>query len=52
MELAEHVDQIVLFSGDGDFCRLVEAVQRRPAASCAIHRSQIFLPLYELAADH
>jgi uncharacterized LabA/DUF88 family protein len=29
MELAEHVDQIVLFSGDGDFCSLVEAVQRR-----------------------
>jgi uncharacterized LabA/DUF88 family protein len=29
MELAEHVDQIVLFSGDGDFRRLVEAVQRR-----------------------
>jgi NYN domain len=50
MELTEHVDQIVLFSGDGDFCRLVEAVQRRP--DCAIHRSQIFLPLYELAADH
>src|SRR5665811_710456 len=29
MELAEHVDQIVLFSGDGDFGSLVEAVQRR-----------------------
>jgi uncharacterized LabA/DUF88 family protein len=29
MELAEHVDQIVLFSGDGDFRPLVEAVQRR-----------------------
>lgn len=29
MELAEHVDHIVLFSGDGDFRRLVEAVQRR-----------------------
>jgi uncharacterized LabA/DUF88 family protein len=29
MELAQHVDQIVLFSGDGDFCPLVEAVQRR-----------------------
>jgi uncharacterized LabA/DUF88 family protein len=31
MELAEHVDQIVLFSGDGDFRSLVEAVQRRGA---------------------
>ena len=29
MELAEHLDQIVLFSGDGDFRSLVEAVQRR-----------------------
>jgi uncharacterized LabA/DUF88 family protein len=29
MELAERVDQIVLFSGDGDFRALVEAVQRR-----------------------
>jgi uncharacterized LabA/DUF88 family protein len=27
--LARHVDQIVLFSGDGDFCSLVEALQRR-----------------------
>jgi uncharacterized LabA/DUF88 family protein len=29
MELAEHVDEIVLFSGDGNFRSLVEAVQRR-----------------------
>jgi uncharacterized LabA/DUF88 family protein len=29
MELAKYVDQIVLFSGDGDFCSLVQAVQRR-----------------------
>ena len=29
MELAGHVDQIVLFSGYGDFRSLVEAVQRR-----------------------
>lgn len=29
MGLADHVDHIVLFSGDGDFRRLVEAVQRR-----------------------
>ena len=29
MELAEHVDQIVLFSGDGDFRSLVEAIQRK-----------------------
>jgi uncharacterized LabA/DUF88 family protein len=29
MELAEQIDQMVLFSGDGDFRSLVEAVQRR-----------------------
>lgn len=29
MEMAEHADHMVLFSGDGDFRRLVEAVQRR-----------------------
>jgi uncharacterized LabA/DUF88 family protein len=29
MDIAAHVDQIVLFSGDGDFRSLVEAVQRR-----------------------
>ncbi len=29
MEIAEHVDQMVLFSGDGDFRSLVEAMQRR-----------------------
>jgi uncharacterized LabA/DUF88 family protein len=29
MEAAEHCDHIVLFSGDGDFRRLVEALQRR-----------------------
>jgi uncharacterized LabA/DUF88 family protein len=29
MGLAEHIDEMVLFSGDGDFRSLVEAVQRR-----------------------
>ena len=29
MELSEHLDHIVLFSGDGDFRSLVEAMQRR-----------------------
>ncbi|MFQ6017722.1 MAG: NYN domain-containing protein [Kiloniellaceae bacterium] len=29
MEMAPHVDHIVLFSGDGDFRRLVEAIQRK-----------------------
>jgi len=29
MEMADRVDHIILFSGDGDFRRLVEAVQRK-----------------------
>ncbi len=29
MELADHVDHIVLFSGDGDFRRLLESVQKK-----------------------
>jgi uncharacterized LabA/DUF88 family protein len=29
MELAQHIDEMMLFSGDGDFRSLVEAVQRR-----------------------
>jgi uncharacterized LabA/DUF88 family protein len=29
MELAGHADHMVLFSGDGDFRRVIEAVQRR-----------------------
>lgn len=29
MEISDHVDHIMLFSGDGDFRRLIEAVQRK-----------------------
>src|SRR6476661_1211124 len=29
LEIANQVDSIMLFSGDGDFCSLLEAVQRR-----------------------
>jgi uncharacterized LabA/DUF88 family protein len=29
MEMADRLDHVVLFSGDGDFRRLVEAVQRK-----------------------
>ncbi|MFZ5720959.1 MAG: NYN domain-containing protein [Pseudomonadota bacterium] len=31
MEMADHADHMVLFSGDGDFRKLVEAVQRKGA---------------------
>jgi uncharacterized LabA/DUF88 family protein len=29
MEMSEHIDHVVLFSGDGDFRSLVEAIQRK-----------------------
>lgn len=29
LELADHIDRMVLFSGDGDFCALLAAMQRR-----------------------
>lgn len=29
MEMAQHVGHVVLFSGDGDFCAVVQAIQRR-----------------------
>ena len=29
MEMAPHLDHVVLFSGDGDFRRLIEAIQRK-----------------------
>ncbi|MBI1239294.1 MAG: NYN domain-containing protein [Alphaproteobacteria bacterium] len=29
MEMADHVDHLIIFSGDGDFRRLVEALQRK-----------------------
>jgi uncharacterized LabA/DUF88 family protein len=42
MELSDRVDHIVLFSGDGDFRRLVEAVQRKGCrvTVCSTVRSQ------------
>src|SRR5258705_8486608 len=36
MELAQHIDQMVLFSGDGDFRSLVESVQRRGVRVTAV----------------
>ncbi|WP_308915473.1 NYN domain-containing protein [Jannaschia sp. LMIT008] len=42
MEAAEHVDHIVLFSGDGDFKPLVQGLQRRGVrvSVCSTIRSQ------------
>ncbi|MEH2489745.1 LabA-like NYN domain-containing protein [Bradyrhizobium sp. AZCC 2230] len=63
MELAKHVNQIVLFSGDGDFRPLVEAVQRRGVKATVVstissrppmiadelrRRADVFLDLAEL----
>jgi len=42
MEMSERVDHIVIFSGDGDFRKLVEAVQRkgRRVSVCSTIRTQ------------
>ncbi len=64
MEMAQYLDHIVLFSGDGDFRRLVEAVQRKgvrvtvvstirsapPMVADELRRqADVFLELQELA---
>jgi uncharacterized LabA/DUF88 family protein len=36
LEIAPHVDHVVLFSGDGDFRRLIEAVQRKGVRVTAV----------------
>ena len=66
MEMAQHLDHVVLFSGDGDFRRLVEAVQRKgvrvtvvstlrsspPMVSDDLRRqADVFVELQELAAQ-
>jgi uncharacterized LabA/DUF88 family protein len=45
MELADHVDHIVLFSGDGDFRSLVEAVQRRGVRVTVVSTISSQLPI-------
>ena len=45
MGLAEHVDHMVLFSGDGDFRRLVEAVQRRGVRVTVISSTKTSPPM-------
>lgn len=66
MEMTDSVDHIVIFSGDGDFRRLVEAVQRRgrrvsivstiksqpPMVADELRRqADVFVELDDLAAD-
>ena len=41
LEMAEQLDHVVLFSGDGDFRRLVEAVQRKGAARLGGQHHQV-----------
>ena len=67
LEMAPHLDHAILFSGDGDFRRLVEAVQRRgvrvtvvstirsspPMVSDDLRRqADSFIELQELAPQH
>ena len=45
MEMAERLDHIVLFSGDGDFRRLVEAVQRKGVRVTVVRPSRSQPPM-------
>lgn len=45
MEMAGRVDHIVLFSGDGDFRRLVEAVQRKGVRVSVVSTFRISPPM-------
>src|SRR5919205_649314 len=45
MELAGHIDQMVLFSGDGDFRSLVEAMQRRGVGETGVSRGSTQPPM-------
>jgi uncharacterized LabA/DUF88 family protein len=40
MEMSEHIDEMVLFSGDGDFRSLVEAIQRRGVRVTVVSTTQ------------
>ncbi|MET0545462.1 MAG: NYN domain-containing protein [Caulobacterales bacterium] len=66
LEMAPHIDHAVLFSGDGDFRRLVEAVQRKgvrvsvvstlratpPVLADELRRqADVFIDLADLAPD-
>jgi uncharacterized LabA/DUF88 family protein len=65
MEMADKIDHAVLFSGDGDFRRLVEAVQRRGVRASVVstvrtqppmiadelrRQADMFIDLFDLAA--
>jgi uncharacterized LabA/DUF88 family protein len=45
MELAEHVDEVILFSGDGDFRSLVKAIQRRGVRVTVVSTIQTAPPM-------
>ena len=64
MEMADKIDHAVLFSGDGDFRRLVEAVQRRGVRASVVstvrtqppmiadelrRQADMFIDLFDLA---
>ena len=66
LEMAQYLDHIVLFSGDGDFRRLVEAVQRKGVRVTVVstvrsqpamiadelrRQSDVFLDLVDLQPD-
>lgn len=36
LEMADRLDHVILFSGDGDFCHLIEAIQRKGVKATVI----------------
>jgi uncharacterized LabA/DUF88 family protein len=62
LELSDHIDHIVLFSGDGDFRTVVEAVQRRGVCVTVVspmsmisdelrRQADVFIDLIELKSS-
>jgi len=45
MEIAPHIDHAVLFSGDGDFKRLIDAVQRKGVQTTVISTAHSHSPM-------
>ena len=45
LELAKHIDELVLFSGDGNFRSLVEAIQRRGACVAVVSSIAVQPPM-------
>ena len=45
LEMADHLDHVIIFSGDGDFCALVKALQRKGCRVTAISSTKTKPPM-------